>query len=236
MHLELLIEDRSGAVVMQNLLPRMLEGRSAEHTYAIRPHRGLGKVPRDPYQPPARFASGLLDLLPAKSRAYKQSYYPEELLIIIIVDSDTEQPEKVFSTVQSVMDRFAGAIPYVIGVSVEEMEAWLMGDQKAVLEAYPDADKSVLANYAQDSVCGTWEVLAHALYGRQAKKLIRLGYPAVGQYKHEWARRIAPLLDPDRNKSPSFKRFQRAFNRILGQQEHKAEEHRERVAAMDKEI
>ncbi len=235
MHLELLIEDRSGAVVMQNVLPRMLAGRPIEHTYSIRPHRGCGSPPKDPFQPPARFASGLLDLLPAKARAYAKSYYPEELLIIIIMDSDEQRPERLFGVIQSLMDRFSGSVPYVIGISVEEMESWLLGDRKAVLQAYPDADKTVLAEYVQDCICGTWEVLAHALLGRQAKRVIRLGYPAVGQYKHEWARRIAPWLEPARNKSPSFQRFQRAFDRILKQEEQKALEHKERLAGMSVE-
>ena len=233
MHLEVLIEDRSGAVVMDVLLPRILAGRTVTHTFAVRPHRGKGSMPDDPFKPPARFASGLLDLLPAKARAYAQAYYPEEVLLIVIMDSDQDQPEMVFGEIKGVLARFAAPLPYVIGISVEEMEAWLLGDQQAILAAYPEANRDILANYEQDSICGTWEVLARALLGRQAHRVIRLGYPAVGQYKHEWARKIAPALDPDRNRSPSFHRFCQALDRILTFEEQKAAEQRERVARLD---
>lgn len=218
MHLEVLIEDRSGAAVMQTLLPRMLAGRPVVHTFAVRPHRGKGSLPTNPFQPPERFAAGLLDLLPAKARAYSQAYSSGTLLIVIM-DSDQEQPEKVFGEIQSILTRFAGGLPHVIGISVEEMEAWLLGDQKAILSAYPHASCAVLSTYRQDSVCGTWEVLARALLGRQAERVIRLGYPVVGQYKHEWAQRIAPQMDPRRNHSPSFRRFSHALDRILTQAE-----------------
>src|SRR5512133_3089716 len=107
MHLEVLIEDRSGAVVMQVLLPRMLAGRPEAHTFSIRPHRGKGSVPDDPSRPPARFASGLLDLLPAKARAYAQAYYPEDLLLIVIMDSDQDPPEQVYGDIKHVLTRYA---------------------------------------------------------------------------------------------------------------------------------
>lgn len=236
MHLEVLIEDRSGAAVMQVLLPRMLAGRPEPHTFTIRPHRGKGSVPDDPAKPPARFASGLLDLLPAKARAYAQAFYPEELLLIVIMDSDQDPPEEVYGGIQSVLARFAAPLPHVIGISVEEIEAWLLGDRKAVLSAYPHANRDVLTAYEQDSVCGTWEVLARAVLGRQADRVIKLGYPAVGQYKHEWAHRIAPWLDPDRNTSPSFRRFCEAMDRILSREERKAAEQRERVARLEASV
>jgi iron-sulfur cluster repair protein YtfE (RIC family) len=61
------------------------------------------------------------------------------------------------------------------------MEAWMLGDEKAVLAAYPDANRAILRSYDQDSICGTWEVLARAIHGAKAEQIIRLGYPAVGQ-------------------------------------------------------
>lgn len=233
MHLEVLIEDRSGAVVIQELLPRLLAGRAETHTFSIRPHRGKGSVPGNLLLPPARFASGLLDLLPAKARAYARSFYPEEVLLIVIMDSDEDAPEQVSGQIRDVLTRFAAPLPYVIGISVEEIEAWLLGDQQAILAAYPEANRGVLAAYRQDSVCGTWEVLAQAILGRQAHRVIRLGYPAVGQYKHEWARRIAPVLDPGRNRSPSFRRFLNALDRALSQAETKAAEQRLRLRRLE---
>ena len=58
-------------------------------------------------------------------------------------------------------------------------------------------------------------MLCHALLKEQAPRLIEIGYPAVGQYKYEWAGKIAPHLDLSRNRSPSFKRFHSYLERGL---------------------
>lgn len=232
MHLEVLIEDRSGAAVMQVLLSTLLTGRQQMHTYAIRPHRGKGNYPQDPYKKPARFSAGLMDLLPAKSRAYAQTFYPEELLLIVIMDSDEDPQDLVYGRLESLLARFAKPLPTVIGICVEEMEAWLMGDREAILAAYPQTSQAILDEYVQDSICGTWEILARAIHGKKAEQVIKLGYPAVGQYKQDWARHIAPHLDPDRNLSPSFRRFQKSLDRILSREESRAQAHFQRTASL----
>jgi len=231
MHLEVLIEDRSGAAVMQVLLHTILAVRPVTHTYAIRPHRGKGSYPQNPDRRPARFASGLMDLLPAKARAYAKSFYPEELLLIVILDSDEEAPDMVQSRIQSILSRYADPLPTVIGLCVEEMESWLLGDEQAVLAAYPDANRPILRSYEQDSICGTWEVLARAILGSKAEQVIRLGYPVVGQYKQDWARRIAPHLDPNRNQSPSFAHFRHRLEKALYREERRAILKAERLAS-----
>jgi succinyl-CoA synthetase beta subunit len=64
-------------------------------------------------------------------------------------------------------------------------------------------------------------VLARAIYGREAERLIRIGYPAVGQYKYEWASRIAPFMQLEQNQSPSFQKFLKKLNRIMNKQEQR---------------
>lgn len=222
MHLEVLTEDRSGAAVMQILLEKLLSSRPMTHTYAIRPHRGKGSVPQNPFYKPGRFNSGLLDLLPAKARAYKCAFYPEELLLVVIMDSDSDLPQTVHDQIDEILVRFAKPLPAVIGICVEEMEAWLLGDEKAVLSAFPTANRAILRDYEQDSVCGTWETLTRVIYGAKADRVIKLGYPVIGQYKFDWSRRIAPYLDPEHNRSPSFRRFLNSLERELGQEEERA--------------
>ena len=48
--------------------------------------------------------------------------------------------------------------------AIEEMEAWLLGDRQAILKEFPRAKVHVLDSYLQDSICGTWEVLADAVF------------------------------------------------------------------------
>lgn len=65
----------------------------------------------------------------------------------------------------------------------------------------------VLDSYEQDSICGTWERLADAVHPGGSMRLKRAGWPEAGKAKCEWAGRIAPYMDPDRNRSKSFQVF-----------------------------
>jgi hypothetical protein len=216
MHFEVLTEDRSGGVVVEALMNKILKPLLPSYSIAIRPHRGKGALPDDPLAPPKKFASGLMDLLPAKLRAYDRVYAGTDFVLVVVMDSDDSFPDDVrqMLTVQS--QRFAPGLRSVIGICVEETESWLLADEEAVLEAYPEADMNVIHEYLQDSVCGTWEVLCRAILREKARGLIRIGYPAIGQYKQEWAYRISRYLEPKRNESPSFSQFSGELIQISG--------------------
>lgn len=207
MHLEILCEDRSGSLVVEAILRDYRNKRGYAFTYDIRPHRGKGYAPADPAQRPPRDTVGLLDLLPAKARAYAHVLDPGQNLLIVIMDADDVPPQQVEADLRAVLRVYANPLPHIIGLCVEEMEAWLLGDRQAIQTAYPQADLGVIDRYEQDSVCGTWEVLARCIHPASADRIIRIGYPAVGQYKQAWSREISRHLDIDRNASPSFARF-----------------------------
>ncbi len=80
-------------------------------------------------------------------------------------------------------------------IAIEEGEAWLLGDRNALKSAYPRAKEQVLRTYVQDSICGTWEKLADAVYPGGSQKLKQLGWPHTGKAKCEWANNITPHLD-----------------------------------------
>ena len=88
----------------------------------------------------------------------------------------------------------------VFRIAIEEGEAWLLGDRAAVKAAYPGARDS-LDRYVQDSICGTWEVLADAVHSGGASRLQNLSYRETGTAKCEWAAKIATHMDMDRNRS-----------------------------------
>jgi len=96
------------------------------------------------------------------------------------------------------------------------MEAWYLGDRAALQAAYPKARMQALDNYQQDAVCGTWELLAEAVYPGGARAVRQTGWPLPGQIKHEWAGRIGPLLDPEANLSPSFGKLRDGIRRRAG--------------------
>ncbi|GHU13280.1 hypothetical protein AGMMS50225_23020 [Betaproteobacteria bacterium] len=72
-----------------------------------------------------------------------------------------------------------------------------------------------MSRYIQDSACDTWELLADAIYPGGAAAIKRKGWPLPGQIKHEWAERIGPFLDPDRNLSPSFGKLRDGLRRLI---------------------
>jgi hypothetical protein len=100
-------------------------------------------------------------------------------------------------------------------LAIEEIEAWYFGDRAAVLAAYPRAKLGMLGKYVQDSVCDTWELLADALYTGGAAAIKRKGWPLPGQLRHEWAVKIGPLMNPDRNISPIFGKFRDGLRHLV---------------------
>ena len=92
-------------------------------------------------------------------------------------------------------------------LAIEEGEAWLLGDLPAIFYSYPAARRTVLENYVNDSICGTWETLADAIYTGGSNALRNKGWQAVGKEKSSWADRIAPAMDVENNASPSFRYF-----------------------------
>ena len=89
-------------------------------------------------------------------------------------------------------------------LAIEEFEAWYLGDIKAVRKAYPTANAHILNSYVNDSICGTWEILADAVYKGGSESLLKRGWQAVGEQKSAWAEAISPHMNVDDNASPSF--------------------------------
>ncbi|MGC9314486.1 MAG: hypothetical protein ACP5G4_02525, partial [bacterium] len=65
-----------------------------------------------------------------------------------------------------------------------------------------------------DSICGTWETLADAIYPGGAAKLSEKGWQTIGKEKASWAKKICPHMVIDNNHSPSFSYF-RNMLRVL---------------------
>ena len=217
MRVEILSEDRSGGVVLKRLTECILREYTKDFTCYLRPHRGCGYWPVHPEQKPEPFAAGLLELLPAKLRAYDKIYAGTQTIVIVCIDSDDHDPEELMMKLKATCRQYSPGIHTVIAISVEEMESWILADKNAILLAFPDADMERLSEYEQDSICGTWEVLCDVLLREQSGRVKRIGYPAVGQYKTGWAEKISKYMVPGNNVSPSFKKFELALDGAVQQ-------------------
>lgn len=217
LRVEILSEDRSGGVVLKRLTECIIKRFTREYDCFLRPHRGCGYFPAHPEAKPEPFAAGLLELLPAKLRAYDHVYAGTDTVFVVCIDSDDHDPSELFNKLKATCRSYGPNIPTVIAISVEEMESWILADHDAISLAYPDADMKVLEDYEQDSVCGTWEVLCDVVLREQSPRIKRIGYPAIGQYKATWAEKISPYMLPEKNISPSFKKYELALENALKQ-------------------
>ena len=64
MHIEILVEDSSGAAMLEVLMPKFIGEQGSPHTWRIKEYKGVGRLPKDlrTSQDPAKRA--LLNQLP----------------------------------------------------------------------------------------------------------------------------------------------------------------------------
>ena len=172
-------------------------------------YKGIGKIPEglNPKSDPK--SRILLSRLPQLLRAYGRHAQHFEMAVVVVVDLDKRDKKAFTDQLKEVLAKVEPAPATLFTLAIEEMEAWLLGDRDALLTAYPKAKKKIPSRYQQDSICDTWELLADAIYRGGAKALKTEGWPAPGQAKCEWAKRIGPYMEPKRNCSPSFQYFYR---------------------------
>jgi hypothetical protein len=194
MHIEFFVEEESAERFLQGFLPKVL-GESdsfCAHVFQGKPD--------------------LLDKLPARLKGY-QTWLPSDWRIVVLVDEDRqdcrklkEKLEKAATDAGFVTKSSAGKdgrFTVLNRIVIEEIEAWYFGDVQALAEAYPGVPPTLDRKQKfrnPDAISGgTWETLARILH--------RAGYYGGGLPKSELAHRIAPLLEPGRNRSRSFQNF-----------------------------
>jgi hypothetical protein len=209
MRFDFLIEDQSGAKAMKELIPKLL-GESI--TFKVHPYKGLGHIPRDLKPKTDASRRILLDQLPKILNGYNSSNYSG--IIVIICDLDNKDEEEFFNELKKVAEACEVRFQIILGIAVEEFEAWYLGDLKAIRLAYPLAKDNILNSYKNDAICGTWEVLADALYRGGCKALSKKGWKEVGRQKSIWAEKISPHMNVDENASPSFQRLRSQLRRV----------------------
>jgi hypothetical protein len=139
----------------------------------------------------------------------------ENQVVIVLVDLDDDDRHHLEQKLYSLLAYCNPAPTTSFHFAIEELEAWFFGDKNALLAAYPNAKLDVLSQYQQDSICGTWEMLADAIYLGGVAMLKTQGKSAVQDAKREWAKNIAPKMKVEDNRSPSFQEFYRTILRSM---------------------
>lgn len=195
------------------MLPKLIGDHDKPHTWRVHSYKGVGRVPKDLNSTGNPAKRILLDQLPRLLRGYGQT--PGIDAVVVILDSDRQDCRSFLAELLAMLEECKPAPNAMFRLAIEEMEAWYFGDRDALLQAYPKVKKDVLENYRQDSVCDTWEMLADALYPGGVAAIKKAGWPLPGQVKSEWAEKIGPYLDPDRNVSPSFGKLRDGLRKLI---------------------
>lgn len=216
MHLEVLVEDASGELLLSSLLPKILGEHGDPHTWRTHAYRGIGRIPRDlrgKTDPSKRI---LLDRLPKILAGYGKSHQGSDAAVVVVADLDDRDCAGFKQELLQVLERCHPKPRVLFRFAIEEMEAWLLGDRNAILNRFPRARARVLDSYVQDSVCGTWEILADAVFPGGSTALNAEGWPRIGQEKCKWASHVGPHLRVESNLSPSLHAFRIGVLKMSG--------------------
>jgi len=194
MRVEILVEEPSMKVALDNLIPKIL---GPEADFEVYSHEGK----------PA-----MLKRLPKRLQGYSSRLRAGELRLLILVDRDGENCVQLKNVLEKMAERAGlatktapqrGGYQLVNRIVVEELEAWFFGDLAALRRIYPkvDANLGAKAPYRDpDSIQGgTWEALESVLQ--------EAGYHLAGLPKIEVARAVSKHMSPARNTSRSFASF-----------------------------
>ena len=205
MHFEILVEDQSGKKALDILVPKII---GPTDTFIVHPYKGIGRIPANLHSTKDPAKRILLDQLPRLLQGYGKTFwnFPGEYqaAVIVVCDLDDNCLKAFKKQLLSLLDNCNPQPDTRFCIAIEEGEAWFLGDINAVIQAYPDCRKKVLKDYVNDSICGTWERLADAVYPGGSQALSKQGFHKIGHQKTLWAENIACHMDVDNNNSQSF--------------------------------
>ena len=215
MHFQFLIEDQSSAALIKILMQKISVGNS-NVTFSCKAFKGLGGLTKKNTVKETKTGK-LLNDLAIYLRGFNKSLQGFPSAIFVVLDNDDRNTAEFREELNYVACQNNITVDHVFCIAVEEIEAWLLGDENAILEAYPAAKLAKLHTYVQDSICGTWEFLAEVVYPGGMVKLQRdcSSYMEIGRYKYEWAKNISVYMDIDHNNSPSFMYFISEINKRI---------------------
>jgi len=200
-HLEVLVEEPSAEEAMRHILPKIVAGRASCKIINM---RNKGR---------------LLKELPKRLRAYrKQMEHEGHLRILVLIDRDNDVCEHLKQRLET-MAREAGLstktrpadnghFQVVNRIVIEELEAWFMGDIDALKSAFGSLRRAKFPKIFQyPDNGGTWERLHRFL---KKNGIYQSSYPKI-----DAARKIAPHIDLNRNRSRSFQQFCQGVEALL---------------------
>jgi len=189
MTLHIMVEGSSELAFFDGWLKKL----KSTQNIRVHAHQGKGTLPANNAKANSKLR-GLLDQLPFKLKAFADTLHTHSDGILILVDADNDAPSDLIKRISLTVKRCAPLLKVEISVATEEMEAFYLGDLKALERAYPDADMESARAYVPDSICGTWEKFGEIIGDDGGNKVA-------------WAERMGARVTTKaaQSRSPSFK-------------------------------
>lgn len=165
MYFQFLIEDLSTEILIKHVINKLKEKFPDKDIYAdTKSFKGIGQL-SNKGNLMERKGSNLLNNLHMYLRGFDRRLSSmEDALIIVVLDNDKRDSKDFKEELDIIAKETVKWTECVFCVAVKEMEAWLLGDENAIWEAYPLAKKKYIKDYEQDGICDTWQVLANIVY------------------------------------------------------------------------
>lgn len=181
--LEFLVEERSMAEVLKVLLPRILPASWVlDENYFIRPHEGKSDLKRS---------------IPKKLKGFAQ-HKEQTTGFIIIQDQDSNDCRQLKQELVALCKaNQAPNIKFLVRIVCHELEAWYLGDMKAIQAVFPRFNP---ARHLKKSLFRLPDTC------QNPKTRLK---DIVGDYQQiATAQMIAPYIDIEHNRSESFREYE----------------------------
>lgn len=216
MHFEVLVEDISGKKMLDILMPKII---GDQHTFRVISYRGIGHIPKNLTSATDVSKRVLLNRLPSLLKGYGNTYANDparhSTVVIVVCDLDDRCLKTFRQELFAVLNACNRKPETRFCIAIEEGEAWFLGDFPAIKAAYPKAKDNVLSSYQNDSICGTWELLADAIFIGGSGVLEQKPWYVRGKEKYAWAQNITPYMNVEQNASPSFCYFRDKIRELI---------------------
>lgn len=193
MHFIFLIEDKSGEMMLELLLPRFINNLNS---FEIHSYKGVGHIPKNLNTSSNSKKATLLGKLPNLLKGFEAAFQYVEYSIFVVCDLDNNNLKDFKDQLLTLAQQSVNSSEKIqFCFAIEEMEAWLLGDIEAIKKAYPNSKINILNTYTNDSICGTWEFLADAIYKGGSKELKKKDYYSIGAEKNKLGKKYLPSYE-----------------------------------------